>query len=240
MKIQLDKNASELDLVEQIRCIMLEFCNFAKVSGIEISPFTGNSPALFARLPYERQLEIFKSFYTYYDLFASSQQNAISLQDDKRLLWWSLNKLQLRPTSDLFDKICNKDIIEIYDRMGTQIYRNFEFFSVCSYTLDEIFSSNWMSLFNRDEKDLNELYRLAEKTYQGEFTQTEPIMLTHKFNEIYSERQHIIEAHHKYISPLYSRSGNIEALVIISQAKVLGQMAFYQNDNKYKSHSLVL
>lgn len=63
-----------------------------------------------------------------------------------------LAKKQYHIKDDSFESLIEDgDIIEANDLTGTQLFRTFEFFSVCSYTLQELATENWVELYERPQ-----------------------------------------------------------------------------------------
>lgn len=66
-------------------------------------------------------------------------------------LWLFLNKLKWQYPDELFEKLRDDDVVEVYSLEHTQIFRSFTFFQYCSYTLEDLQFRPWFELYRRDE-----------------------------------------------------------------------------------------
>ncbi len=88
----------------------------------------------------------------YKDVFqmASQQKELFNTVQEKQLLWFALRSLRLAPPAEFFNILENDHIVEVY--MGTrQVYRTFNYYSLCSYSLDELETTPWDQLFARKD-----------------------------------------------------------------------------------------
>lgn len=81
---------------------------------------------------------------------ASQQKELFNAVQEKQLLWFALRSLRLAPPAEFFNILTNDHIVEVY--MGTrQVYRTFNYYSLCSYSLDELETTPWDQLFARKD-----------------------------------------------------------------------------------------
>jgi len=156
----------------------------------------------------------------YRDLCFDHVTEGQSLRDSKRLTWRALVKLGLSPGSDFLNRIECGDVVEIYNTEQVQLFRNLEFFDICSYSIEELFCVPWWRLFNRDTAVSTAIIRLVEDLYQRKFPDgiSSPLP-RHLVVEALSEDQFNIDFFMKYIGPLYQNK-QIAALVCIEQAQL--------------------
>jgi hypothetical protein len=91
------------------------------------------------------------------DLYGESLSEAREHYKDQislKSLWLFLNKLKWRYPDDLFEKLRDDDVVEVYSMENTQIFRSFTFFKYCSYTLEDLNYRPWFELYQRDESVL--------------------------------------------------------------------------------------
>lgn len=92
------------------------------------------------------RLKIYKDIFT----MASEQKEIFNTVQEKQLLWFALRSLRLAPPAEFFNILQNDHIVEVY--MGTrQVYRTFNYYSLCSYSLDELETTPWDDLFYRKD-----------------------------------------------------------------------------------------
>ena len=81
---------------------------------------------------------------------ASAQKELFNTVQEKQLLWFALRSLRLAPPAEFFNILQNDHIVEVY--MGArQVYRTFNYYSLCSYSLDELETTPWDQLFARKD-----------------------------------------------------------------------------------------
>ena len=109
----------------------------------------------------EKQTLFLDKLRLYTELLELASVESLDVMRDKRYLWNAFKRINVLPSSDLFEKITPGDSIEVYDANGIQIFSNFEFSALVSYNFEELIWYSFDELFGRDEK-----YSLA---LQGEF-----------------------------------------------------------------------
>lgn len=142
--------------------------------------------------------------------------------NEKQSLWSSLKLLGLRPTSDILDIIGPEDSVEAYDIGGIQFWRNFKFFEVCSYTLEEMFSIPWHDRYDRDEAAVKQTQEIAMKLMSGQITKTIHCDIRNILVEKRSENKFVIDARHTHISPLFDQYNAVSGFIVVSKVKLLG------------------
>jgi hypothetical protein len=98
--------------------------------------------------------------------------------NEKQLAWMALRALGFVPPSDLFNRIGDDDLIEIYDRSGIQCYRSFSFAKFTTYSLEELMFNPWHILFKRQteiNKILSENIRFALNEARQPFVPDIPV-----------------------------------------------------------------
>lgn len=157
----------------------------------------------------------------YYDLCMEQLIEGQSLRDSKKFTWRALVKLGLSPQSDLLDRIGEGDIVEIYNEEQVQLFRNLEFFDICSYTLEELFCIQWWRLFQRDEAVSSEILKLVNDLYSKKYPNGVAGPLPqHTVLECLSRDKFKIDFFMKYIGPLY-KNKQVGALICLEQAALI-------------------
>jgi hypothetical protein len=214
----------KFETANRFRALAESFCDHAKSIGIEILPY--QNPALLhcRKLTPEQQTQALSRLTVYYKIMSTATEAKIELRDDKSLLWWALKEFKLRPTSDILDKLDEGDVIEVYDSNFVQIYRNFQFFRICSYTLEELFSYEWPVLFDREAHITESLIKDCMKVLSSPERKTIRFEVAdHIIRENFSPKKFHIKAVHKVISPLFDTVGQVAAFVGFSAASVISQ-----------------
>lgn len=69
---------------------------------------------------------------------------------------------------DVLKTVGPDDFIEIYDAQGIQIYRSWNFFKFCRYTIDQVLTRSWDELYDRPEFITHKLYSLMPALFGPE------------------------------------------------------------------------
>lgn len=134
----------------EFKKIAMEFCEALKVVGITTLPFRSSSNLHFSKRSKKDQ----KKIIAYLDLSLSVLNECIlsgqDAFDNRVLLWRVFKRLGHVPQDDLFDKIHDDDLIEIYFTDHTPLFRNLKFYREFSYTVDEALCQTWYQFCRRD------------------------------------------------------------------------------------------
>lgn len=125
--------------------------------GSNFRVFSDLSETKLLHLPESELTAITKRLKIYKDVFqiASEQKEIFNNIQEKQLLWFALRSLKLVPPSDFFNILQSNHVVEVY--MGhRQVYRTFNFYSLCSYSLDELETTHWEQLFIRQDPTIVE------------------------------------------------------------------------------------
>lgn len=136
-----------------------EFCShvlhmhtLAKKLGSDFRVFSDAGDIKLLKLEESEFQSITKRLKIYKDVFqmASEQKEIFNDIQEKQLLWFALRSLRLAPPAEFFNILKDNHIVEVY--MGTrQVYRTFNYYSLCSYSLDELETTPWDKLFARKD-----------------------------------------------------------------------------------------
>lgn len=143
-------NYEFLDRICLFRDLSCEYQLFAKDAGIDLVPFYDSGLPLFSAQSELKQIEILEALEVCVKICRATHAQGFAMQDSPQLIWQALKELGFRPPSDLFSHMSDSHVIEIYSRENTQIFRSFNFFRYCSYSLEELYCKNWVHLFSRD------------------------------------------------------------------------------------------
>src|ERR1019366_3529814 len=110
------------------------------------------------------------------------------------------------PSSELLDEIHDGDYVEIYDSSGVQVFANFEFCAMITYSIEEVTCRHWTELYERDEKHTSQImaeFTKAFTTATGPFTPNIDVHIT-------KERENPTNSAHvtmKKFAPLFNKNG---------------------------------
>ncbi|MBS1969024.1 MAG: hypothetical protein JSU04_01885 [Bdellovibrionales bacterium] len=157
----------------------------------------------------------------YHDLCRDQVDEGQPLRDSKKFTWRALVKLGLSPQSDFLDRIESGDIVELYNEEQVQLFRNLEFFDICSYTIEELFCIQWWRLFRRDEAVSKSIVQLVSDLFQRKYPNgVSGPLPQHLVVESISRDKFKMDFYMKYIGPLY-KNKKVGALICIEQAALV-------------------
>ena len=131
---------------------VLKMHSLAAKLGSDFRVFSDTGDIKLLKLEESEFASITKRLKIYKDVFqmASEQKELFNDVQEKQLLWFALRSLRLAPPAEFFNILQNNHIVEVY--MGTrQVYRTFNYYSLCSYSLDELETTPWDKLFARKD-----------------------------------------------------------------------------------------
>ncbi len=194
---------------------------FAAKLNIPLLPYRDPKLPHFSALPAEHKEIVTKSLEDIYHIYSSIEQESKDIADSKTVLWYTIKRLGLRPGSDLFATIKDTDIIEIHTP-ALQIFRNLNFFRLCSYSIEEVTSIHWTELFYRDQKYTDQIIACGANV----FTKQQSVMTTaiepHYTEELMSELKLNVHYNMKAMYPLFDTSNASKRYVLI---QIEGQLA---------------
>ncbi len=138
--------------------------------GIEKHLFSNyNSPlSKFKSLPTDTKIQIINNLQNY--IRALSSLDELENPQEKNslnLFWLFMRELGFKSTSDLFSHLKFDDVLELYNQSGVQIFCSMNFFNLCSYSYEEIFSYSWFDLYNREVPITQELIDITTDASTG-------------------------------------------------------------------------
>jgi hypothetical protein len=199
--------------------LLARLTKFAQRSGVTLGA-SRPGRSYFANLESATQLSIIDNLRTYVDVCEDVIRDGKPLTDDKHFLWRMLLKRRLRPSAGLFELFEDGDIIDVYDMNGfVQIFRNMRFFSVCSYSLDELLCRPWYELYARDERITAGIHATAMTFASRTAQDTKYLDLgEHILEEIDSEAGYRFLVVNRFLSRLTDESGRPTAIVNVARA----------------------
>lgn len=157
---------------------------------------------------------------TYNELLAESLKDGGS-GDSRTMMWKFFTKMGYVPTSDMFGRVQDEDIIEIYAMDGTQIYRNLRYFEYVSASIEDLVGMHWQKAYKRNKRVTLHLALLMYRFAKGAVDHTYDCLKipVHPVREMIG-RKNTIELQFKYLSPL-KKDGKCVALVVGTRCRIL-------------------
>lgn len=186
--------------------------------GIRVRAFAGTGPRWFSVLEESAKKRHADDLARYVAVCEEVAGGGISLRDDQQMLWKMLQKLGVRPPADLLDWLGEGDVVEVYDAQDwVQIYRNWRFFELCSYTLDDLAGRPWQELYEREPGIHERVAEFAEKACSQKTRTVIPCDVpVHTQVEVDTEAKIRATIQNKAMAPLFDRKGGVAAFVSIT------------------------
>jgi hypothetical protein len=181
----------------------------------------------FLSLPIQVQNRITKNIQDYVEIIMETEPDLSNekspLETELKCLEGALTRFGLKPLDDISSYLTKGDVIEIYNKEGVQLYRNFEFFKNCSYSLMDVITNEWFILYERPQQSINAMFgQAALVVEQGK--QTIPwVVPEHIMKERYLNAKRAFKIKCKYISPLTDKTGKSVAVLTTMQAELISE-----------------
>jgi hypothetical protein len=135
--------------------------------------------------------------------------------DSKRQLWRFLKGNNLTPYSDIFDKIEERDMIQIFSREQLMLFSSTDIYDFISLTLEQLFTMTWYECTVREPAIEQGLAKSAIDMLSGMYPNTVcPGIPAHFVQEVNTEKCFKTQMLVKWISPLFT-DGQVSAFVAI-------------------------
>lgn len=206
--------------------LLESFARNLAIKGIVIQPWGPVSAQKFLSLPLQQQEKVFGHFNSYLKLIGMAEGFPVNqeiseykeIYSEKDLLKVCARNLEVEFHSDIYTKITNEDIIEVYDRDLVQIYRNLGFFDLCSYSLLDLLSYEFYTLYERSLQ-VNSLMIEAGKQLIDRAYSLEPVSLRHiskhLMREKFSDKKISFMIEFKEMYPVYTFNRDFYGYLII-------------------------
>lgn len=189
--------------------------------GKQIKPYTDSSLPFFNKLNLEAKLNVLNALKTYEQICSDTIKEGYDL-DSLSLIWYALRRLKLRPPSDLFKNLKKEHVIEIHDLTGLQIFRNFNFYDFCSYSLEELYCSPWSYLFQHEAGALEMILDFVKGVAVGKIDNVVDLESSpHEAKELYSENKNHVRTTFEYGSPLFGEDSRPSATLVAEDMKLV-------------------
>lgn len=220
--------------INSFKTLCEQVSQMAQEMGIELRPYSSEDVPHFANLSEIAQTSSLNSLKIYSQICKATLASGSMLSDAKVLLWHAIQSFGLRPTSDLFNFVQDYHVIEIHDLTGIQIFRNFEFYRFCSYSIEELYCISWNKLFFHEASFTEKIIQQVGQMLSSNVKTVVPFNIDdHVIQEVNSVCGYQIKANIEYGAPLYDQHGNPAASIVLER----GQLLNPENTQKLKKAS---
>lgn len=157
----------------------------------------------------------------YSDLLQELEQQRLDFKNSQHLTGGALKKLNLFLDDGVFEKIGQKDFVEIYSTELVPMFKSVNFWGTSSYPLDVLYSESYDRLFERLPFYQAALNRAARKIFTGEETFIQNPVPPHVAWEKQGNKR--CEIVYKFLAAVYTDDGHLAGGICVSQIKPLSQ-----------------
>ena len=141
--------------------------------------------------------------------------------DDKKFLQLSMRQIGVSFPLDLLEKMTTEDLIEGYDGDRMQVFRNLRFMETSSYSLLEILSHDWPTLFNRSSAITDHLISYSDEILWANNRTIDLAVPTHYIQERRALDPQVLEIEFRHLAPLYTGPGRPFGFIATCRARVV-------------------
>lgn len=124
--------------------------------------------------------------------------------DDREFFSLSMRALRVSYPSDFLGYVADGDLIEAYDINRIQVFRNMRFMETSAYSLTEILSFDWPTLFDRSSMITDKIISYTDEVLWAENRTVPTDIPRHFIKEIRSKENQVCEVQFKVMAPLFS------------------------------------
>lgn len=211
---------SDFVIVNKFKALAEGLASYYSSRGLSVKPYHLSRLPHFSKLSLDRQRKAVADLEIFSDIVRSAGSS--SSRNCSVNLWAVFKKAHLRPGFDFFKYINEDDKVEIYNFSGIQLWCNEETLKICSYTLEEIHSYDWLERYERSELDTQRILKAIETLSSLERGKHLSAMIPkHDVQERFSERKFLLDVQHDFFFPLYSEQNILEAFLVTSKVNIL-------------------
>jgi hypothetical protein len=220
----INEKQTSFDHTQEFRVIADKISEIAATHSLRVVGYYAPELPLYSKLSAQKQSDVISQLQVFLQTMQSAATAGDRLDNSERSLWHALSTLGLIPPSDMFSHVCADDVVEIYDLEGIQIWRNFNFMKICSYTLEEMYSIDWPSRYKRDPERTAECMGELEKVLSGRVPEFHFADIPeHLLEETSSTERYVLSAKHDWIGKLKPQTGGTPAWIVLSKVKIVGR-----------------
>lgn len=237
MKTEFSSYSSDLSIDLEFKVLAENLCGLASMQEKKIVPYLDPSLPHFSKLSINDKLKATESLKTYLEICNGTIDELGSLTSLK-LVWFALKRLGLTPPSNLFSMLDESHVIEIHDLQGVQIFRNFNFYDFCSYTVEDLYCYPWSSLFEHEQSGFIQICEFVKKIATGQISKAVKLNMPQHFaKESFSVCKNEVTSVFEIGAPVFNDSGVPVATLVAERMQLIGTV---KNNSKRAASSPVL
>lgn len=190
-------------------------------NGVIVQASSEHGEQSFLKLSLPNQEMIYKHVCDYLEIVSAipditeSPTQYPTYNKEIKCLDMALKKFNLTPKDDCQQYLTKGDIVEIYSAEGVQLYRNFEFFKNCSYSLMDVITNEWFVLYERPQQIIDTMINICSQVLKSGKETVQYAVPEHILRERYLNAKRAFKIVSKYISPLVDSNGQTTAVLTV-------------------------
>lgn len=176
--------------------------------GLFIIPFEEPGLPFYSSLAADQKKLIIGQLQTLLEIAQDLQAHNLKVTEPANLIRTFFKKFNLHAPAWVVDSITQHDIVDVWNLDSRLVIASFNFFNICTYSLEELFCRPWAELFSRDNEIHIQIFQLCRSLLNGEITQ--PVDMTyipqHKVRETYAKEDTYAILQPRIFSPVYAGS----------------------------------
>lgn len=181
--------------------------------GVQRPAITDRHFAHFCALEESKRDRILAASIRELQVYASAEEENIDFNDNLDLLKHALKYLNMNVDPEFFKLIKSTDVVELYNLDHIQLFRSFNFFSLCNYNLDDIMVFEWFNLYDRAKTVTDSLIQEMRNHLSGDERISVFKTSSHLMKENFSEPKGLFRITLQYITSTFAgpdhRSGYV-------------------------------
>ncbi len=211
-------------LIENLKSLISRFAIIANRFDVEVKLYSPDALERLATLNELAVADIYKYFAAYVGFCEHAIKNDINLKNSKLFLSATLAKLDLKVDDQFINSISESDLVEMYDLNHRQIFRNFRFYEITSYSLSDLLTFDWSELYSRSSAITESLFKIVGQVVAEKSLATLlPMDVSpHLIKEIRANPVQACGVTFKFMAPVFDNQGQISGYVANCDARSLG------------------
>lgn len=212
-----------IELLEKVASISQEY-------GHSVDAYTQKALSKLASLPIEKKEDLIRKLQNTINIAAGSIEIEKDGHVEKRHVEQALEMygFELRD-QDFWKKVGKDELIEMYNTENIQIFRTFNFFATSSYSILDLLTYEWYSLWERPSGTFESMFKVVGAIFSGEVKgPVSAEVPEHVISEIFNsaDQEHFISrsslCKFGIICPIYNKvDGQIAGLLVTARVTPL-------------------
>lgn len=153
-------------------------------------------------------------------ILSLAMSRGVNCEDTRECLDFFLEEAGLDIEDRVKSLISGDDCIEIYDRMGVQIFRSFNIYKVSSFTIDELETKRMDQLFERPEIFNQMLIKSAKKLFSQKLRFLTDFCPSH---QVFERKENAIgvDIEYNFMVPVYDSTAEVVGVLVSERLRPL-------------------